>query len=398
MPDVFRRTAGYFAAFIVLGMVVASLGPTLPYLADKVNVTLASAGFLFTARSLGYMSGSLFAGRGYDRIPGNILLASLLVVMAFCMTIIPFISLLSLMAIVMFIAGFSMGGTDVGCNTMVAWIHGERSGLFLNTLFFFFGIGALIIPLITSQFQTAGQDVRWAYWIIGASAIAVAMWLISRSSPQPRSSADLALTGSIDRYLLALFGFMFFIYIGLEVSFGGWIYTYILAVEVGDIDTASLMTSLFWIAMTIGRLIAIPVAARLEKVHMVRLNLSGALLSLGIILVFPSSLPIAVVGTFALGLSLASNFPTTYALAERSMNISGKLTGLLWACGSLGAMFTPWFIGLLFDRINPLAFVFTLFFYVCVGYLIFWHLSRHIRRTRSTATSGYPDSLQSSRQ
>jgi len=46
-----RQTAAYFAAFFVLGATIASLGPTLPYLAENTNATLASLGLLFTLRS-----------------------------------------------------------------------------------------------------------------------------------------------------------------------------------------------------------------------------------------------------------------------------------------------------------------------------------------------------------
>ena len=69
-----RQTAAYFAAFFVLGATMASLGPTLPYIASNTGTTLASLGLLFTLRSGGYLLGSLVSGRLYDRFPGHRLL------------------------------------------------------------------------------------------------------------------------------------------------------------------------------------------------------------------------------------------------------------------------------------------------------------------------------------
>ena len=47
------KTVGYYAAFIALGLVTASLGPTLPGLAENTRSQLGEISFLFTTRSLG---------------------------------------------------------------------------------------------------------------------------------------------------------------------------------------------------------------------------------------------------------------------------------------------------------------------------------------------------------
>ncbi len=54
-------SAGYYTAFIGLGLVNASLGPTLAGLAANTQTHLSTISILFTARALGYMGGSLLA-------------------------------------------------------------------------------------------------------------------------------------------------------------------------------------------------------------------------------------------------------------------------------------------------------------------------------------------------
>jgi fucose permease len=50
---------------------------------------------------------------------------------------------------------------------------------------------------------------------------------------------------------------------------------------------------------------------------------------------------------------MATVFPTTLALAERHMTITGRVTGWLLVGASTGGMFLPWFIGQLFDVYGP---------------------------------------------
>jgi len=52
---------------------------------------------------------------------------------------------------------------------------------------------------------------------------------------------------------------------------------------------------------------------------------------------------------------MATVFPTTLALAERHMTITGRVTGWLLVGASAGGMFLPWFIGQLFDVYGPYA-------------------------------------------
>ena len=77
----------YFAAFIGLGLLVASLGPTLSRLADNTQSDLSQISYLFTAKALGFILGSLAGGYIYDRIPGHPIMAAMffLIALSFCL-------------------------------------------------------------------------------------------------------------------------------------------------------------------------------------------------------------------------------------------------------------------------------------------------------------------------
>lgn len=75
-------TIGYFASFLVFGMGVAALGPSLPRLAQNTASTLSRISLVFSATAAGYLLGSLAAGALFDRLPGHWILGGVLILMA----------------------------------------------------------------------------------------------------------------------------------------------------------------------------------------------------------------------------------------------------------------------------------------------------------------------------
>ena len=377
-----KPAVGYFGATFALGMVISSLGPSLPSLAQITGSSLAAAGMLFSGRSLGYLLGSLLIGQGYDRYPGNRLLAGVLFLAAVSMVLAPLSSWLILTSVILFITGLSLGGIDVGSNTLTVWRYREKASPYLNALYLFAGLGGLLIPLLVGRMLTAGLEIHLAYWLLAALITPPAFWLLFQPNPSPLEEVQESGVNKTNIPLIAMFGGLFFIFVGSEVSFGGWIYTYIINSDLGEVATASMMNSLFWLALTIGRLLAIPISARIRPERVLQFNLFAAVFSLGIFLIWPHSLLGVGVGTFGLGFSLASNFPMTYSIAERHLHITGRLTGILWALGSFGAMVTPWLIGNLIERFDPIALAATLFIYMICGLGLLFTIRIYIQRLK----------------
>ena len=185
-------TFAYYAAFIGLGLVSASLGPTLPGLAEQTRSDIGGISFLFTTRATGYMLGSLLGGRLYDRLTGHPVMAAALLVMAVGMVAVPMLPLLWTLALVLLFVGIAEGTLDVGGNTLIVWVHRSRVGPYMNALHFFFGLGAFISPLIIAWvFATVG-GIRAAYWVLAVSVLPLALWLLRLPSPANIHVADVA--------------------------------------------------------------------------------------------------------------------------------------------------------------------------------------------------------------
>jgi fucose permease len=349
------KTIGYFAMFVSLGLSIAVLGPTLPGLAEQTNTQLNQISILFTAHSLGYMLGALLSGRLFDRLPGHWLLVVMLVSIAVVLSLVPVTPSLWLLALAIFISGIGGGGLDVGGNLMLVWVHRGKVGPYMNGLHFFFGLGAFLTPIIMAQAVLVTGSFKWGYWAIASMMLPAALWLLRLPSPSIIARQEDSTKVRSDRLVLLLLMAFFFLYVGGESSFGGWIFTYASALELTSETSAAYLTSVFWGALMVGRLVSVPLAVRFRSSYLLGVDLIGCLLSIMLILLLPKSSAALWVGTIGVGFWMASLFPLMMTLAENRLGLSGQITGWFLVASSLGGMTIPWLIGQLFVDISPRA-------------------------------------------
>jgi fucose permease len=346
-------TAGYYGAFISLGLVIASLGPTLPALAQNTGSSLGQISLLFTAQSLGYLLSALFGGRLYDRLPGHLVVVACLLLIGAMLALVPVIPVLWLLFAVFFVEGLAAGALDIGGNTLLVWFHRDRVGPFMNALHFFFGIGAMLAPIIIDALAGLSGDITWAYWTLALLALPAALWLLPWPSPAAPPATEKESAGGVKLVPVVLAALILFFYVGAELGYGGWLYTYALTLGLGTETSAATLTSAYWGALTLGRLLCIPVSARVRPRWILTGSLLGGLLSVVLIGLWPGS-PVALwAGTLGVGLFTGPVFATVMVLAGRHMRLTGQITGWIIVGSSLGGMSLPWLIGQLFEPTGP---------------------------------------------
>jgi FHS family Na+ dependent glucose MFS transporter 1 len=228
------QTAGYFAAFIVLGLTTASFGPALPFIAEQTHTQLAQVSSLLALRSFGYLLGSFRGGRLYDQRSGHPVLIVVLLVLAGALALVPAIPYLIPLAVILFIVGLAEGSLDVGGNTLIMWAHGSQVGPFMNGLHFFFGVGAFLAPLLVALAMTLTGRYGAAYWVIGFLILPVAFAFTRIVSPTPAISESTAEEKHYSQKLVYLLVAFFFLYVGAESSFGTWAFTYATRLNLAD--------------------------------------------------------------------------------------------------------------------------------------------------------------------
>jgi FHS family Na+ dependent glucose MFS transporter 1 len=365
------KTAAYYLAFVALGITEAVLGPSLGDLAARTQSTLSQIGVLFTAGWLGYLFGALLGGRLYDRVNGHPVMAASLVVMAAALVLAPLTPLLWVLFSIFLMLGLAKATLDVGGNALLVWVHGDKVPPFMNGLHFFFGLGAMLTPLIMAQIVGRGADIRWAFWALAVLMLPVALWLMRLPSPQIQGATEDGPARPVDGRLLILVVVFFVFAVGAEVGFGGWIAIYSEIMGLASATGAKYLNSAFWGAFTVGRLLSIPIALRLRPSAIMSGGLAGCVASLVVILLWPESSTALWLGTVGMGLCIAPLFPTGISLVARRMAITGRVTGWFFVGASLGGMSLPLLMGQLFEPIGPQAAMLVILVDILLGLGVF---------------------------
>lgn len=382
---VLRQNIGYFSALFLLGLMVASLGPTLGELAAQTNSPLKGISFLFIARSTGFMVGSIFVGSIYDRLQGHRLLVIGLLILSGMIVLTPLITTLWLLTMIFLLQGMAGSIVNVGGNTLVLWSNREKVGPRISGLHFIWGVGASISPVFMARTMVATGGIHTGYALLALLTLPICLWISRLPSPDHPQIEQRQADEEAPRALVVLIGCFILLYSGGEASMGNWIFTYATTTRVMEAQEAALLNSTYWGTLTVGRLAFIPIASRLRPRFILMTALGGSLLSALLLILGSGTRPILWIGVAGIGLSFAPIFPTILAFAERRMTLSGKLTGRFFACSSGGAMIMPWLIGQFFEARGPWVMLWTVLTGLLMAVVIFSFMMSFPLRRAGTA-------------
>jgi MFS transporter, FHS family, Na+ dependent glucose transporter 1 len=362
----FRRTLGYYLMFIALGLDTGLGGPTLPALAAQTQTRLGDMGWMFLMGAVGYTLGTAVGGRIFDRVRGHPVLGFAQLAVAALIALIPTIPWLWLLLAVVVVKGFAAGLINTGTNTLLIWTHGEKTSPYMNALHFCFGLGAFLSPFLVAQVINIEGGYRWAFWALAAIAALVGLRILSMpGSPQPQHHSGETENGgkaaAIPYPLVITAALFLFFYVGAEITFGGWVYTYAVTLSLASAAGAAYLTSGFWLSFTIGRLISIPAATRFKPVQIIPLALLGCLTVLGIGLILPSSTTLLWLVSLGLGFFMAPIWPSGFTLAGQSLKLTAKSSSIILLGDSFGGMLLPWLVGQVINLSGPQIMVYMVF-------------------------------------
>jgi fucose permease len=364
------RTVGYYCAMATFGLLGAAWGPALPFLASSTSTDLARMSLIFTSLALGGFLGTTLGGRSYDKIPGHAIMTVALLVMVGAVVLIPLTATFWLLILLIFVLGAAAGLMTVGANTLLVWIHQDNVGPWITGLHFFSGMGAVLAPLIIVFVISATEEIMVAFWIMASIILIPAVWLLVVKSPAIRQANKDKNEGQIIYKLVVPISIIFLLYVGAEVAFAGWLFTNTITLHPGNESMAGYLTAAFWIAFTAGRLAAIPISSRIPPQVILVADFAGCLISLGLILAWPTSLAALWLGTIGLGLSMAAIFPAMLTFSEHRLRLSGKVSGIIFGASALGAMTVPLLIGQVFEAAGPQATTVALFIDLLIAIIV----------------------------
>ena len=349
-----------YLAFISLGLPDSLLGAAWPSMRLTLNASLSAAGPLSMIVSCGTIVSSLFSGRvigkfGTGRVTFVSVMMTAVALMGFSLA--PSYAWLCVLAVPL---GLGAGAVDSGLNDFVARHFAARH---MNWLHCFWGIGATCGPVIMGQAIAA-----WGGWHVGYRIVAciqfalLAALLFSlpawrKAERKDSGASDPARAGEKRRPKGMAWGLMgFFFYCGGEASAFLWSASFLVESRGVGAEQAAGWVSLFFVGMTVGRLLSGFVSMKLSGVRMIRLG--QAVTGLGVLLLWIPNAYVSAAALLVLGLGCAPVFPTMLHETPRRYGEenSAHLIGLQMACAYAGSMLVPPVLGLICGAVGTLAF------------------------------------------
>ncbi|OJX40821.1 MAG: hypothetical protein BGO78_10855 [Chloroflexi bacterium 44-23] len=388
VPSKKRISILYFWSFVTLGLTTGLLGPSLPSFASNTGSTLRQLSNLFLLSSLGYMLGSFGVGLYVNKVKGHLVLALSLTFIALFVALLPIIKSLWLLVAIFFLLGIAQSHLDVAENMLLIWLHGSQVASYMNSLHFFFGFGTLIAPLLIAQSLRLNNSITGAFWLMAVLMVLPAPFLLRQRSPtEPvlKSDQEQIHTQKSSILLVMFLVGMFMGFVGAEVTFGGWVYTYSLDLGMTTVQTAAYLVAVYWTTFTLARLLGIVITRWISIRTLMWIDLLGSLLGICAMLIRPNSVTLLWLTTFVFGFFIATSFPVGMNLAEKLGVISAKVTSWFLIAASLTSMISPWIVGQFFESWSPLIVLWVVLVNLAIAILFYMLISMRIKALKTAS-------------
>ncbi|SOB84618.1 MFS transporter [Streptomyces sp. 1331.2] len=334
-----------FGVFLVLGVLTASLGASLPFLRERFGAA-HEVGRVVSAYNLGALAATVgigLLGRRLNVRAAPPVLLGVFAVGAAGMAVSPgWTGYLGCAAV----TGIGYGGLALTLNTAFARGFAGNSVVMVNRLNAVFGIGAMLGPLAAGA--VGHTDIRLL--ALAAAVCALPCFLVGRAGavlavPEAEPSPlDAGQGGQRVRVGLELLPFLLvgLVYAGMETSIGTWQSTQLVR-DGWTTQAATTAASGFWAGMAIGRLVVPQLTRRLPG----RTTLPGYLAAALAALLLAAVPHLAVVAYPLAGLAMAPVLPTLIAWVSGVAEVPQQATSVLTLCCMLGNAVVPAVVGAL---------------------------------------------------
>lgn len=343
-----------YICFISLGLPDSVLGSAWPAMQQSLGAGLYLAGYVSMTVTACKVISSLCSARMVSRLGIGKVAAFCILMMAAAMGGFCFSTNIAFLFLWAIPLGLGSGCVDAALNNFVALNYSAR---YVNWLHCFWGIGASVGPMIMSTALRTGYSWRAGYGIIAVFQAALCAVLFFKLSLWRQTPADVSgQNNSSDKQkskalfkmpvLFTVLG-SFVLYSAVEVTCGLWGATFIHnRFEVSAAD-AAISSTLYFSAITLGRLCSGFAAKYLSDTNMIR---AGQMLALtGMFLLLMPSKALAIAGMIIVGLGLAPVIPSMIHSTPKKFGseLSQTAVGLEMASAYVGSTCFPPLFGIL---------------------------------------------------
>lgn len=340
-------------ALFLYAAYLAAVSVALPGIGASFGEGAAVAARLFPTNFAGFVIGVLVCGHLSDRLGRRAVLLGALACYAVGLLLFGLAQSLSLALLASVAIGFGSGALETVASALAADLYPHRREFVLNLAHVAFGLGAACSPALAQMALAGGWDWRGLYLTLAAATVLLFLVLGSQRLPRLRDTAeslDVAALGHMmhSRWFVAVCLGMG-LYVGAEIGYFSWLPTYYNNVVPGGASWSGLVVTIFWTAMTVGRLGTVALLTRIRPPELIRLlAAAGAVFSA--LTVVPAGHVLTSVWVACAGLSFSGLFAVLLGESGRDFpGRSGTAFGGAIAVGGIGGALIPWLIGVLGD-------------------------------------------------
>lgn len=390
--------------FLILGVNVGILGPTLLDLKLITNCTLDQVSFLFNAGTIGYLLSSVVVGILFDRYNKLMLMFVPCLCLSVVVAVLPWCYIYEVMVAVHVVKGFCMGMVDAVGNALMIHLLPDEIKTYMQVLHFMFAFGGIVAPIISAPFLSSEQSsltshtnltIQLSFTGDNSSTLNyttqsdilnnVSMF---NNSSQPLNNVTEVYKGYTISAVLTLLSAISFLvvycksdettcpttkgdhreeqketislrlrisglvilcviiaaYTALEDTYAGFLTTFTVQHLKWSKAEGAFATSVFWALFAFGRFCGIFIVNLVGQVKLLFIY-TFTIIAAFIVLLVTSLFFINAgiwISAVVVGVGMSIFFPIFFSWTEEKFfHVDGKVTSLIMACASLGVIINP---------------------------------------------------------
>ncbi|KAL4798276.1 major facilitator superfamily domain-containing protein [Aspergillus venezuelensis] len=355
--EVYGKIASTNFAILCAGFNDAALGPLIPYIQPWFNIGLLEISYIYLINFVG----------GFTASFANIHICSHLgtggsLVLGISVQCTGYALMFSAPSFPVFASGFLFTGfglalADAQANSFTVTVR--NSHRWLGLLHAVYGLGTILAPLVANPI--AAHMPRWQLYylislVLGVINASFAAWnfrhrLFKPNDEGSKEAAGKELRETLSNRALWYLTMFFFLYSGAEITLGGWLVQFLVAVRGGDPEKVGYIASIFWCGFTLGRIALADVTHWFGERRMVFIYLALALAFQLVFWLVPSIL-VNAISVCLLGFFIGPFYPVgLYVLTQvipQELHLGA--IGFTASFGSIGCAAFPFMTGAIASR------------------------------------------------
>ncbi|KAL4916692.1 major facilitator superfamily domain-containing protein [Aspergillus aurantiobrunneus] len=281
--DVYGKIASTNFSILCAGFNDAALGPLIPYIQPWFHIGLLEISYIYLVNFVGGFTASFanihicsHLGTGGTLVLGVTVQCTGYALMFWAPSF-PFF------LVAFLFTGFGLGIADAQANSFTVTVR--NSHRWLGVLHAVYGLGTILAPLVANPI--AAHTATWQLYylitlVLGAINILLNVWTFRHGLFKPnegsiKGAAGRELRETLSHRALWFLTMFFFLYSGAEITLGGWLVQFLVAVRNGDPEKVGYIASIFWCGFTLGRIALADVTHRFGERRMVFIYITLAI-------------------------------------------------------------------------------------------------------------------------